>query len=67
MDAAVEAKAAGATVVIGGGDTATACKVWGTVDKVSHCSTGGGVSLMILEGKKLPGVEALSEVGAAAL
>jgi len=51
MDAIVEATAAGTTTVIGGGDTATACKKYNTEDKVSHVSTGGGASLELLEGK----------------
>merc|ERR1719517_140090 len=60
MDAVVKATAAGTITVIGGGDTATACKKYDTEDKVSHCSTGGGASLELLEGKDLPGVSALT-------
>merc|ERR1712187_830244 len=61
MDKIVEVTAAGAISVIGGGDTATACKKYNTLDKVSHCSTGGGASLELLEGKLLPGVAALTD------
>merc|ERR1719336_1144942 len=64
MDDVVAATAAGAVTVIGGGDTATACKKYDTETKVSHCSTGGGASLELLEGKVLPGVAALDEAPA---
>lgn len=61
MDMVVKATKAGCTTIIGGGDTATCCAKWGTEDKVSHVSTGGGASLELLEGKTLPGVAALSD------
>ena len=60
MDAAVAKTAEGGVVVIGGGDTATCAAKWGTEDKLSHVSTGGGASLELMEGKELPGVAALS-------
>jgi len=67
MDAVVEATTKGVVTVIGGGDTATACKKYDTETKVTHCSTGGGASLELLEGKLLPGVDALSAAGCSVL
>lgn len=61
MDAVVKATESGATTIIGGGDTATCAAKYGTEEKVSHVSTGGGASLELLEGKVLPGVAALSD------
>lgn len=51
----------GAVTIIGGGDTATCAKKLNTEHLVSHVSTGGGASLELLEGKMLPGIEALSD------
>jgi len=52
-----------ATTIIGGGDSASAIHKFGLENKMSHISTGGGASLKLFEGGKLPGIECISEKG----
>uniref|UniRef100_A0A2K5IGH3 Phosphoglycerate kinase 1 n=1 Tax=Colobus angolensis palliatus TaxID=336983 RepID=A0A2K5IGH3_COLAP len=62
MDEVVKATSRGCISIIGGGDAATCCAKWNTKDKIRHASTRGGASLELLEGKVLPGVDALGNI-----
>ena len=60
---AAEKVAAGATVVVGGGDSIAALRQVGVAEQMTHLSTGGGASLEFLEGRDMPGLAVIPTAG----